>query len=90
MRIILLLIFALNISAASIFAEDNEGGSRISQLNKLKIEYSEFFEKFPIFAEIAAQDFIDGISTFEETRHRLASMDAQKYQGSCSLLRSNE
>lgn len=90
MRIILLLILVLNISASPIFAEDKEDDNRISQLNKLKIEYSELFEKFPVSIKMATQDFIDGFSTLEEIKYGLASTDAQKYQGSCSLSRFNE
>ncbi|MBI5181727.1 MAG: hypothetical protein HZA06_02315 [Nitrospirae bacterium] len=85
MRIIFLLIFALNaIITPSVFAEEIVH-AKSSEANILKAEYHELFEAMPINSNMAVQDFLDGLAAYEETKKRLEVIRVTILYRSCKF-----
>ena len=51
----------------------------------LKAEYRELFEAIPINSNIAVQDFLDGLATYEETKKRLETIKVTILYRSCKF-----
>ncbi len=84
MKIVFLIIIMLNILTASLFAEEIVDGKN-SEINMLKAEYRELFEAIPINSNIAVQDFLDGLATYEETKKRLEAIKVTILYRSCKF-----
>ncbi|MBI5747802.1 MAG: hypothetical protein HZA00_01665 [Nitrospinae bacterium] len=89
-RIVFLIILILSLLTTPLFAEDIKTDSSVPIVIKLRGEYIELFEKLPVNTNMAVQDFIDGFTTFEETKYRLEAMKPLIYGGGCGLSKFNE